>query len=82
MELLTASNAGIKLVRIDLLSRHIKTVYIYPDPIMASNGLPVRRLETVESALLVRKNMSATAAATVRHDLAPRWQNFSTKCQR
>lgn len=81
MELLTARNAGIKLVRIGPFSRHSKAVYIYPNPIVASNGLPVRRLETVESALLVRKNMSATAAATARHDLGPRWLNLSTKCQ-
>jgi peptidoglycan/LPS O-acetylase OafA/YrhL len=46
---------SINLIFADLPNRHDRTFYIDPDPIVAPDGLPVRRIETSEGDLLVRK---------------------------
>ena len=46
---------SINLIFADLPNRHDRTFYIDPDPIVAPDGLPVRRIETLEGDLLVRK---------------------------
>ncbi|MGK0273840.1 MAG: peptidoglycan/LPS O-acetylase OafA/YrhL [Ilumatobacter sp.] len=46
---------AINVIFADLPNRHDRAFYIDPDPIVAPDGLPVRRIETLEGDLLVRK---------------------------